>query len=77
MPKFNLYTAWVTLKSFQKLLQKRRIIKHELKLLEQNFTRLKSLKEAINISYSRVAKSDIGNVSYRENFEVTHDDIAI
>lgn len=75
--KFNMYQAWVILKNFQRLLQKRRIIKHELRLLEDNFSRMKALKDSVNISYSRVSRSEEGNVLYRENFEITHDDIAM
>jgi hypothetical protein len=75
--KFNLYQAWVILKNFQRLLQERRIVKHELKLLEQNFGRMKALKDAVNMSYSYASRSEQGNIAYRENFEITHDDIAI
>jgi hypothetical protein len=75
MPKFNLYTAWLTLKNFQRVLQKRRIIKHELNLLNDNFARMKQLKDSVNISYSRASRSEQGNITYRENFFVTHDDI--
>jgi prefoldin subunit 5 len=76
-PKFDMYKGYLYAKELQEVLQERRIVKSELKIAERAFEKIKKFRGEFLQTFNTVKQWENGNQDWRENFQISHEDIAI